>query len=248
MHNVFTYYGDNKPVWEPRIDPAPRLTLDYLSNGAVVIDNVLTDKQVAGLCVEFETQKKYPVGINGYSNSEENAGSYRAMSWSESIAILIGDTLSGVLPREHSRDFITDTRIKDVDFTHYFEPYSTPWVRFMKYTSGGMHVPHYDASYHQPEEIYRTLYSWALYLNTVPKNQRGAFQFVDDSKSAHRHDYSDWTRMANEDEILESIQPVQGRLLVFPHWLCHQVQEFTSSVFCNHRTICRGDASYLYEN
>jgi hypothetical protein len=245
MYNVFEYYGDDKPTWKPVLPNPIRKT--KLQNGSYIIDNVLTRQQCLDLCSQFEAQVKYPVGIDGYSNSDENAGSYRAMGWSCDLAIRIGHILSARLPGYHNRAFVADTRITDQPNTDYTNPRSTPWVRFMKYTKGGMHVPHYDTSFYQPKEQYRTLYSWVLYLTTTSECE-GEFQFVDDTRNPPGEYYSDWTRMATEDEILDCVQPVQGRLLVFPHWLCHQVAEFNPTHDHPTRVMVRGDVSYNMEH
>lgn len=59
----------------------------------------------------------------------------------------------------------------------------TPYMRFMKYFSGGMHAPHYDALYENKQDRYTTLMSWVLYLNTS-EAEGGAFQFVEDGQGA----------------------------------------------------------------
>jgi hypothetical protein len=119
---------------------------------------------------------------------------------------------------------------------------STPWLRFMKYKSGGMHTPHHDAPFRNEEEQYITLFSWVLYLNT-PNGKGGHFQFVNDLKQKGKHPFlwntSDWTNMSND--VTLDVAPVEARMLIFPHWLCHQVQQYVGE---GYRYIIRGDVAY----
>lgn len=263
MHDVMKYYGDNKPSW----NPSPRTTRVYNCSalqvptvGTIggVFDDVLSISQCQDLIEQFDLVEKYPVGVDGYCNDAEHAGSFRAMAWAEDFVEQMNSALRYV-PQElrGSHGFIDyDRGILEAPFRErrvYRQLGSTPWMRFMRYSSGGMHVPHYDAPYHNEAERYITLFSWVLYLNDVPNDQGGAFQFVDNGfgDSHVRELYEkgalgDWRRMAYRHEIINSIQPRAGRLLVFPHWLCHQVQAFTASDQVPYRTMIRGDLAYGY--
>lgn len=122
----------------------------------------------------------------------------------------------------------------------------------MQYLSGGKHVPHFDNDFYCETESYRTLYSWVLYLNDVPAKQGGGFQFVDDGirqpySKRSKEMFADWTQMATSEQIIKTVQPKAGRLVVFPHWRCHQVQEFIASEECTFRAIIRGDLAYVVE-
>lgn len=248
MYDVSKYYGDSKPTWEPKLGAEERQTQSELGRGIQIFRNILSADQCNSLISQFEIVEKYPVGVDGYCNDPENAGSYRAMAWAPELAEMLTHKAFIYLLPEYFDEPLNDTRFKDESDQESRYEYqllgSTPWLRFMRYENSGMHVPHYDASYHCPQELYRTLYSWVLYLNDVPEEQGGAFQFVDDTQSEHRHDFSDWTRMANPEEIMESIQPERGMILVFPHWLCHQVQRFTSTEQNRYRYLVRGDVAY----
>jgi hypothetical protein len=122
---------------------------------------------------------------------------------------------------------------------------STPFMRFMKYPDGGRHVPHYDAPYNSAKQRYTTLMSWVIYLNT-PIGTGGEFQFIDDRQwhlSPWNKNKSDWDRMAQKEEVLASIKPQAGKLLVFPHWLAHQVSLYSNDT-ASWRYIIRGDVAY----
>lgn len=266
MHGVNKYYGDNKPIWEPtgfsditcNIDNISLLKHPTHPNYSIYqMDNFL-DNDVCDLLIkQFDQQDSYPVGIDGFCNASDNIGSYRAMAWASEIVKPFHDALwecdnsfkeCFLATHLTKRTLINDDGdIFEVPFKPEFMYKllgSTPWLRYMKYKNGGMHTPHHDASYHNKEEQYITMFSWVLYLNT-PEGEGGEFQFVNDIRNAGKHpnqwDTTDWTEMSTD--IALSIEPKQGRLLIFPHWLCHQVQEYIGT---GYRYIIRGDLAYGY--
>ena len=267
MHNIETYHGQcEQPKWAPHAENV----YSGVSRGNyndelnfVVIKRALKPSACKSLIDQFEQQQKYPVGVSGYPN-DPNIGSYRAMGWSPGLADELSSTFSEYLPQFFhgngpdltcpSTYVVRATRHMNripCSFNTASKTYrflgSTPWFRFMKYESGGEHVPHYDAPYHNEEERYITLFSWVLYLNDVPENSGGKLQFVDDGYDNHpqyREEgwNSDWLQQASNEAIIANIRPEEGTLIIFPHWLCHQVEHFNGPV----RQIVRGDVAYGY--
>jgi hypothetical protein len=263
MHDVNLYTGSNpKPEWNPNIDYVKktfmfdtRHVISHFSEYPVyTLDNAFPEDICNHLIAEFEKQDHYAVGVDGYANAAEHTGSYRAMAWSESVANQVSERLHKIID-ENSFDGGLDGLVHLSDLSILYTPFrpvleaeydmigSTPWLRFMKYGQGGKHTPHYDAPFHNEDERYITLYSWVLYLNT-PEGEGGNFQFVaDGQEDVHPLDQNlnDWDHMS-ETSVLD-IKPERGKLLVFPHWLCHQVQEYLGN---DHRYIIRGDVAFGY--
>jgi len=251
------YNGEGEaPAWNPDASQikAYGFPAKVEQNAAFLIDNAIANRACWSLITELESQLMYPVGISGYSNEVGSVGSHRANAWAVDLAAALKPAFDA-LPNHFfgdGRDFtLGKLRIPSPFETRprYTKLGSTPWMRFMKYRQGGMHVPHYDAPFHNEEQSYVTLFSWIIYLNTVPPEAGGQFQFVDDGQSAHPQDraagaFADWHEMATDAQVLNSIQPVEGRMLVFPHWLCHQVQPYTGN---KTRYIVRGDLAYGYD-
>jgi hypothetical protein len=266
MHNLNNYHGSNpQPTFVPQIKLNGPIKPQYLyigkSDAAICLENVVPEHLCQSLIAQFDQQEQYPVGVDGYAIAAENPGSYRAMAWGEEVANYITMRMLDHIPTWFSKRNGAlkafygyreiDQKLKSLEFRVPFDlgigQYSvlgsTPWLRFMKYASGGKHTPHYDAPFHNEEERYITMYSWVLYLNT-PKGMGGAFQFVDDGQldlHPSERNKDDWRVMS--DNIIHSIEPKEGSLLIFPHWLCHQVQEF---IGLGHRYIIRGDLAYGY--
>lgn len=264
MHDVTNYYGPAKPEWSPHAwheFQTGRSTVQ--KNGVVLIDGVLGKLGCDTLIADFDNQQTHPVGVNGYANDLEHVGSHRAQAWSVPIAEAITPVMhfhlplgfraqngrliaGGLQPRwdvpAPSTIFMPEDGIRGYRFLA-----STPWLRFMRYDQGGKHVPHYDAPYYNPFEGYITLFSWVLYLRTLEEDAGGGFEFVNDGnggvpmRDRPKEAFADWQEMAPRDKITQTIHPVAGRLLIFPHWLCHQVQDFTGP---GSRYIIRGDVAY----
>ena len=261
MYDLNRYYGDNKPSWEPNVlalDKSDmfvkehRLNINNFKYPVFIADKVFSKSFCDSLIDQFNDQPQYPVGIDGYVNAEDKAGSYRSMGWSPELAYKISEKLRDIM---HQNLVIMSSIAPDswpnrllMPFKKHGKTYtqlgSTPWLRFMKYKNGGMHTPHHDAPFENELEKYITLFSWVLYLNT-PEGKGGEFQFVNDTRNTsywpNEWDRSDWTEMSNDIKL--SIIPEQGRMLVFPHWLCHQVQQYVGE---GYRYIIRGDVSYAY--
>lgn len=231
-----------------------------------LVDNFLDKKSCEGLISEFSLQASSPVGVSGYSDvnggdqkKNTEVGSFRSNAWSVILAEQISVGLKSLLVDEWRLK--SDSRTTESVFLNEngeqtrmpLDPHiysllgSTPFMRFMKYPSGGRHVPHYDAPYINSSQRYVTLMSWVIYLNS-PVGIGGEFQFVDDNQwhlSPAIKNKADWQRMAEEKEIIESVKPTEGRLLVFPHWLAHQVSLYTGTEK-SWRYIIRGDVAYGY--
>lgn len=260
MYNINRFINTiEQPKWAPVPVPFDRTMPITQFEDSFVFEQALSAEGCQKLINDFDQQEVYAVGVDGYCNGDEKPGSYRAMGWSPDLAEAISKVFERLPKLWTSNRTATrlysathrpmDVPFNDGDHSQYKRLGSTPWMRFMRYESGGMHVPHYDASFLCEAERYRTLYSWVLYLNDVPTKQGGAFQFIDDGnrEPPHRRPkeaFADWHNMADPQQVMRTVQPKAGLLLVFPHWLCHQVQAFTASEECPRRYIIRGDVAY----
>lgn len=248
MHNIYTFHGENKPIWTP--NPNIKINKDFYIKNRYLDFNIpylimnyqklIHPDTCNALIDDFETQTHYNVGVNGFSNDDE-IGSVRAMAWSPELAIKLNEIFAFIIPKtlsDENHSFPFESRGKTYTYLG-----STPWLRFMKYVNGGMHTPHYDCPFVNDDEKYLTLYSWVMFLNT-PNGVGGNFQFIDDEQqyksSPMLWDMKDHLFMS--DKVLHNIQPEEGSILIFPHWLCHQVEKFIG----DKRYIIRGDIAYGY--
>lgn len=163
------------------------------------------------------------VGVNGL-NDELGAGSFRFSTNAKYLAKYFNEIIE--------------------DITPYFYNYShvSPYFRFMKYSKGGEHFPHYDSDYESKVDKTVTLYSLVMYLDDC---EDGEIVFCNDSKEypypPHRNSKSaleaDWDRQCTDEEIYLRFKPKKGRIILFPHKLCHAVLPFTGE----QRRMIRGD-------
>lgn len=267
MHDLNAYHAAEtpQPTWSPSLLPnqpgrrnrgqfSRHAWLPALASPYVIAEDVLLPSECQDLIAKFDQQQAYPVGVDGYTDSTLGVGSWRVQAWAPQIAEQLKNAF-WLLPDELEA---SDGELHDPEqvFPHFGAPMtlpprlgrlgSTPWLRFMRYVGGGQHVPHYDSAFINEPERYITLFSWVLYLNDIPTSDGGGFQFIDDGqrdppRGRGKSAFEDWMRMAEPREVLDTIQPVAGRMLIFPHWLCHQVQAFTGA---GARYIIRGDLAY----
>lgn len=171
----------------------------------------------------------YPVSRSGLSNLEDNqVGSTRLCTNSQVLANYIDNAIrnSDALPQMYGK--------------YKYEGVSS-YFRFMKYEKGGMHYPHYDSDYvYQVSKNHITKMSMVMYFTDC---DTGEIAFIND-KTAHSQDRSDWERQATDNEIWLKVKPKAGRIVIFPHTLCHSVLEYKED-FC--RVMVRGDLIYSKE-
>lgn len=191
------------------------------------------DTMVRRLFDMYAEQKQvYRVSVTGHKNSDQNkvAGSSRFCAWDASFAKLLTEIIE-----------ITNA-VELVDLDHgpwQFEAVSK-YFRFMRYASGGEHFPHFDSDFvvnrakgtFGQKVLYATKYSLVAYFNTCTSGEI-AFIATDDTNR------DDWTRQAYENEIFLKIKPQAGKIVLFPHNVCHTVLPFTDDG--HERLIARGD-------
>lgn len=116
----------------------------------------------------------------------------------------------------------------------------SPYFRFMRYHKGGMHYPHYDSDYEYsvPNTNIVTKFSLVVYMTD---NNSGALSFVDPTVNNKPLD-SDWDHQASDDEIYLKVLPKVGRIVLFPHTICHTVLELEDT---EPRIMARGDVEFI---
>ena len=273
---VAEFRGESKPSWQPSMGPKFNFSLDGATRYGLkvanasqlevgfyyVVNGFLNQQDCSTLTREFYQQEAHAVGVDGYQDTKnpQSIGSYRTNAWAVPLAEGISEQFHLLLRREREfgrndgsnlpiyRDCHGEPLDIPLDYSNFELIGSTPFMRFMRYPGGGQHVPHYDAPYVASSAMYTTLMSWVLYLNTPP-GSGGEFQFIDD-RQWHLHplnrDRSDWTSMAKPEDIMASVEPKCGRLLIFPHWLPHQVALYAHEG-SGWRTAIRGDIAYAFE-
>lgn len=181
-----------------------------------------------------------PVGIDGFVKNYKEGdkiGSYRASVFSPELARTLWSRLA---PHIENPRVWTDEPSTDIDGSLVWRPIGiSPLFRYIRYTSGGLLVPHYDAPFAY-DAAQRTLMSLVLYLD-----DRGIVggdtRFIKDSqmqKPFAERDFSDWKRFANDDEILFTVAPLAGDAICFDHRILHD----SSEIFGNgEKVILRTD-------
>lgn len=166
------------------------------------------------------------VGITGNKNEDVGVGSVRFSTHNRVVAHCIERIIESVGIAQFL-DIYDDEGLKKYRF-HSVADY----IRFMEYQQDGEHYPHYDCDFEIDENII-TKYTVVMYFTDNPND--GEFVFVKDKDGVNPNDINiknvfdyDWTSQATDDEVLLKINPSVGKIIVFPHSLCHSVLKTNS--------------------
>lgn len=214
----------------------------------VIIINIENQKYTDHLQNQFDTWFNHfkseglveNVSITGIKeNMNDGQGSTRYSTNSPKLSEYLTDILNSFnldIRADFHRDYDSIINIcKYSKVSDYF--------RFMKYTLGGQHYPHYDTDFIIDKNTI-TKYSLVMYINDC---EDGELVFCKDNRPPKTEmsfigtDTSDWNRQVEEEEILLKIKPTAGMIVLFPHTLCHAVLPFTG----RERNIVRGDLEFV---
>lgn len=221
--------------------------ISFLKKGIIVIDHFLNDNEINNLINYMNLAPKLePVGINGFMDNIENVGSNRVTMWAEQLSKEVwkkldeSETLSlRTLNSKSPTDWWQGDK-----FRKRWQPHSvSPMMRFMKYEKGGEHYAHYDAGFIYPNDNYRTLMSYVIYLTDAEEDEGGSTRFIKDNQEnipVWDRNHDDWTRRTYEEEVDIKVTPKKGRILLFDHRLCHDVEPYLG----DNRIIIRGDVIF----
>ena len=212
---------------------------------AFVLDGVLSSAECASLLTELDREEWLPVGIDGMRKSFDPAtdtiGSWRATLFSDQLARTLWTRIAPHVPSLRIMDDLTPT---DWDDERVWRSYGvSPVMRFIKYAKNGLLVPHYDST-HVRNEDKRTLMSVVLYLTDGDPANGGATRFIFDPQSGlpvKSRDLSDWSRLASDDEVIVSVAPPAGSILVFDHRLLHDSDPIRGA---SRKVIMRTDVKF----
>ena len=223
--------GIPRQVFDVKMHSRGIIEIDILDDDKVSAASILADVKAA-----FEAYDKaghlYPVNVTGLPSTsvlEPEIGSVRFCGWEGAFAKSLTYILQLAEVPELYEDSITLWQFECV--SKYF--------RFMRYSKGGQHYPHYDSDFVVTKApgslgaktLYATKYSLVMYFNDC---ETGEIAFL----NAEDKDQADWDHQATDDDIFLKIKPKAGKIVLFPHNVCHTVLPYTDD---GERYIVRGD-------
>ncbi len=187
----------------------------------------------------------YDVSTSGLKDLTAGVGSKRFCTFSDQLAAFLTDIISEKsFLQTYTEKIETESTgtVKNYEFVNV-----SKYFRFMQYYNGGEHFPHYDSDFHynNTRDPAVTKFSVVMYFSDC---ETGEFCFVNDSR---RDDFgqtptTDWEQQATNEEITLRIKPSVGKILLFPHNLCHTVLPYTDTH--GSRMVARSDILFRVVN
>ena len=238
--------------WEPKLEQVKvtnrgtddAIVIKKLIPGAFILEEILTEYACSKLKDLMKSSPNFEkVSVQGNKIKKDNKiGSIRTTMWSPELAEGFWEIISPTLhERIMSDDTLTDWWQNNPTRLNWTPVAISPLLRFMKYGKNGKHYAHYDAGFIYPDDNYRTLQSFVVYLTT---NSTGATRFIDDKQTGPiwNRKNEDWSKKAKSDEVLATSYPKEGNVLIFDHRMCHDVEKYLGKE--GDRIIIRGDIVY----
>lgn len=219
--------------------------INHAGGFAGVMVDALSENDCDSLIKLFEDSHiAAPVSIQGRQDyPDDRVGSVRATGWSQHLANELWSKMQHMIPdRKKTNEFAATDWWQGTPREEWVPVGISPMLRFMKYEQGGQHYAHYDAGFIYPDDKYRTLQSFVLYLTT--NTNGGATRFIRDNQTnipTPKRDLNDWVREVEDNEVIAAVYPKKGNILFFDHRLCHDVQKYSGDT---PRIIVRGDIIY----
>lgn len=218
--------------------------LSTVDPSAFIAEDVVSDAENRYIMDFLQEVAWQPVSITGMQGNYEVGdpiGSWRASSFQETYAQELFERIKPNLPDVKECNEKTNT---DWDGHQTWEPIGVnPLLRFIKYTDGGLLIPHYDAPYIASEDT-RTLMSLVIYLDKDPDILGGALHFLQDPQAdipVAQRNLNDLTEPASDENVLLSITPKVNSAVLFDHRILHESQKLTGA---GQKTIIRTDIMY----
>ena len=212
----FVGYFDIDPVMVSRFgnDAVTDIELKKVNGESIFrLKNFLSSDEVTSLISSVDSHPQVPVGRDGYVKNYQAGDDVCSLR-----STIYSEDLSGIF-YERLRHCVFDRNNIYVSSACVFYPVGVnPAMRFIDYPGGGWLVPHYDFPY-KASENEMSLLSLVVFLTS--NDEGGATRFVKEYRDG---DDSDWSRKAEEREILMTLNPEAGDAILFPHHLLHEGQ------------------------
>ncbi|MBX9952511.1 MAG: NAD(+) synthase [Candidatus Obscuribacterales bacterium] len=223
-----------------------REELPGLGESAFLLHGILSPEECQVLLDEISGHDWLPVGIDGmkrgFNAATDQIGSWRLSHFSNKLAQTLWTRIAPHIPRVRLMSADTPTDIDDHPVWRAVGV--APLMRFIRYKQSGALIPHYDST-HILNGQKRTLMSVVLYVSAPTAGGGGETRFIKDPQAAvprFQKDYADWTRLAQQNDILLPVKPQTGSALLFDHRLLHDSAPIIGT---GEKIIIRTDLEYL---
>lgn len=185
------------------------------------LKNVLSGEEAQWLIDQTHDKDWLPANLYGkqkdFDPSKEVAMSHRLSIYNKVLAYTLFNRIGEFIP--HIKKFTSPYPIISNEQPLWTAQGVNPLFRYIRYQPGQSLVAHYDDTY-EYNAFKKTLLTVVIYLD----NSNAQTRFIQDPQANSLDkfkNFSDWTRMAKDDEVLFSTSAKAGDILIFDHRLLH---------------------------
>lgn len=208
-------------------DKAELISLATLQGSLIYeVADILSEKELDYLLKLCKESEWIPVGLDGIKENYttgDRIGSKRLSVFSKEISSILTERLKDIVPEIKYCD--SKTPVESDNHREWKFVGVNPLLRFIKYTTEGKLVPHYDRSYIANDNE-RTLVSLVICLS---KGKGGETRFIQDSQThlpMAERDLSDWEETNLDEDKIELDYVLEPKnALLFDHALLHDSNE-----------------------
>jgi hypothetical protein len=219
--------------------------VSFRADGIIRIDNFLKGTDVQKLLNLFDAfENKINVSSLGLveNYSGKYKGSDRITLWAPELSHEIYNLIKNYLCIRELNDYSRTDWWQHKGSKKWSPIGLSPLLRFMSYSKGAVHLPHYDAAFFYPEKKFRTLMSVIIYLST--HKLKSATRILNDGQE-HLPEWErahyDQDEIANNNFVRHHFYPQAGSVLLFDHRFLHDTEIHTES---KKRILIRTDLVY----
>lgn len=194
---------------------------DVQKNSIIHLSNVLSSEECEWLIEQTQKQNWLPANTYGkqkdFNPEKELPQSHRLSIYNPVLAYVLFNRIGSFI--DSFKHFKQPLPLMANDSSLWVAKSINPLFRYIRYQPNHSLIAHYDDTY-QYHNYKKTLMTMVIYLNS----NQGQTRFIKDPQidiPDNLRNYSDWDRLAHDNEVLLNIPAKQGDILLFDHRVLH---------------------------
>ena len=212
---------NNLPTSFFKTQPIDVEVLTAQKHNIIHLSNVLSKNECQWLINETNNQNWLPANLYGkqkdFDSLHEQPMSHRLSTYNNVLSYTLFNRIGSFI--DNIKQFSLPLPIIANNSDIWSAVGINPLFRYIRYQKGNSLIVHYDDTYEYNNNK-KTLLTMVIYLD----DNSALTRFISDPqihKPDQYKDFSDWNCLANDNEVLCSVQAKAGDVLLFDHRLLH---------------------------